>query len=134
MCVSARLISGSSAAYVRFGSTHLRAERRICAFQLDSSQGRAPQCAFQLDSSHGRAPHMCVSARLISRPSAASLLYGEIAAVGREPHICVCLLEQNVFYQMALLFHVSFKRLTRTLAFLSPRSDCSRPRVCESFY
>ncbi|GBO01067.1 hypothetical protein AVEN_222972-1 [Araneus ventricosus] len=59
----------------------------------------------------GRAPHMCVCARFPSGPSADSMRYGEIAAVGRAPQICFGLLEQNVFYQMALLFHVSFKRL-----------------------
>ncbi|GBO28804.1 hypothetical protein AVEN_238917-1 [Araneus ventricosus] len=59
---------GTSAAYVRFSSTHLRAECRILALR-----------------------RKCCS--------------------GREPHICVWLLEQNVVYQMALLFLVSFKRL-----------------------
>ncbi|GBN78386.1 hypothetical protein AVEN_43395-1 [Araneus ventricosus] len=75
--------------------------------------GRVHESRDEVLASHCNPPRAVYSYRksMISGPSAASLRYGGIAAVGREPHICVWLLEQNVFYQMALLFHVSFKRL-----------------------
>ncbi|GBO39089.1 hypothetical protein AVEN_151052-1 [Araneus ventricosus] len=98
MCVCTRFPSGSSAASVRYGG-------------IDSV---------------GRAPHVCVTVestlwaerRILALrwnrfygPSATYMRYGGIVSVDRAPHICVGLPEQNVFYQMALLFYVPFKRL-----------------------
>ncbi|GBN77759.1 hypothetical protein AVEN_69539-1 [Araneus ventricosus] len=60
---------------------------------------------FSLTHPLGRAPHPCVTAKL--------LLWVESRTHMRLP------LEKKCFYQMALLFHVSFKRLVSvTLVFL----------------
>nr|GBO06856.1 Histone-lysine N-methyltransferase ASH1L [Araneus ventricosus]GBO06858.1 Histone-lysine N-methyltransferase ASH1L [Araneus ventricosus]GBO06863.1 Histone-lysine N-methyltransferase ASH1L [Araneus ventricosus] len=76
---------------------------------------------------------MCVCGKIPVRAERGFRALREIAAVGQAPQICVGLLEQNVFYQMALLFHVSFKRLVLSVAKKSSSSKKSRSREVKEY-